>query len=640
MINDATPDFLKNGSTLKLILFGGKGGVGKTTCACATALDLASEYTDKRFLLVSTDPAHCLHNAFADLILPSNLEIRELDAAASMRDFKVKHDQSLKEIAKRGTFLDDVDIQNLLDLSLPGMDELAAYLEIADMLQGGRYNCVLIDTAPTGHTLRLLEMPDLVRRWLVALDTLLAKYRYIRRHFTGDDGLDHLDRFLLEMDGSLNKMEALMHDGNACRFVLVMLAEIMSVEESIDLSAALREKKVPVPEFIVNQLLPANVCSVCTTKRKRQMFALQVALDRLPDKRFWSLPVFASEPQGKALSLLWSQVQPLEKIEQIDPIQFEMPVRIEYPSPLPDQSLKLLVFSGKGGVGKTTMACATALRLHKEYAGLRVLLFSTDPAHSLADCLGVPVKSKPSQVLTGLDAQEINAEAEFDEVRQEYRDELEGFLANALPNIDITFDREVMEHLLDLAPPGLDEIMALTAVMEHLDGGCYDVVVMDSAPSGHLIRLLELPELIGGWLKQFFTLLLKYRHVMRLPKISQRLVFLSRKLKALRTLICDPNKTSLYAVTIPTHLALEKTLEMMANLLTLGVNCKGILINQITPESTCELCHAINQRENSQISRATKVLLPGQTPTKIFLYSDSGNIAKLQTLGDNLYMDY
>jgi arsenite-transporting ATPase len=162
---------------------------------------------------------------------------------------------------------------------------------------------------------------------------------------------------------------------------------------------------------------------------------------------------------------------------------------------------------------------------------------------------------------------------------------------------------------------------------------------MDSAPSGHLIRLLELPESIGGWLKQFFTLLLKYRHVMRLPKISERLVFLSRKLKALRTLICDSNKTSLYAVTIPTHLALEKTLDMIANLLKLGVNCNGILINQITPESACELCRAINQREKDQISRATKVLLPGKTPTKIFLYSDSGNMAKLQALGENLYIN-
>jgi len=72
-------------------------------------------------------------------------------------------------------------------------------------------------------------------------------------------------------------------------------------------------------------------------------------------------------------------------------------------------------------------------------------------------------------VLPGLAAQEIQAEAAFNEIRREYRKELENFLAETLPNLDITFDREVLEHLLDMAPPGLDEIMALTAVMEHLE---------------------------------------------------------------------------------------------------------------------------------------------------------------------------
>ena len=135
MINNVSPAFLECESSLKLIFFGGKGGVGKTTCACATALQWAEGKPDKQFLLVSTDPAHSLHNALADLTLPKNLEVRELDAAASLHDFKAKHDQVLKEIAERGTFLDDEDLQGLMDLSLPGMDELAAYLEIADWLQ-------------------------------------------------------------------------------------------------------------------------------------------------------------------------------------------------------------------------------------------------------------------------------------------------------------------------------------------------------------------------------------------------------------------------------------------------------------------------------------------------------------------------
>jgi arsenite-transporting ATPase len=357
----------------------------------------------------------------------------------------------------------------------------------------------------------------------------------------------------------------------------------------------------------------------------------------LSDVKFWALPLLSLEPFGKALSCLWSHTHPLEEIEQLTETTYHLPLIIEEPCQLPDRSIKLLIFSGKGGVGKTTMACAAALRMRNQYPDLRVLLFSTDPAHSLADCLELAVRSQPTQILPGLDAQEINAEAAFDEVRKEFRDELEAFLTDALPHIDITFDREVMEHLLDLAPPGLDEIMALTAVMEHLDGGCYDVVVMDSAPSGHLIRLLELPELISGWLKQFFSLLLKYRQIMRLPKLSQRLVDLSRKLKSLRVLLCDAEKTALYAVTIPTRLALEKTAEMLISLHKLGITPKGLFINQITPTNNCELCHALNQRESYQIKSAKEVIFFDQPQTLIFLYSDAGGLAGLEALGSNLY---
>ena len=638
MMDNVLPAFLKDDLSLKLIFFGGKGGVGKTTCACATALKLSLGQPDKPYLLVSTDPAHSLCDSLAGLILPKNLEVLELDAVASLNKFKRRHEKVLEEIAERGTFLDEEDLQSLMDLSLPGMDELSAYLEIAEWLQQKRYHCIVIDTAPTGHTLRLLEMPDLVRRWLVGLDTLLAKHRYIRRHFTGDNRLDHLDRFLLEMDDSVKVMEKLMIDPASCRFVIVMLAEMMSVEESADLARTLSGRKIPTPELIVNQLLPANDCPVCSTRRKMQMLSLSLALNRLREQQFWTLPLLPVEPSGGALSTLWSQVRSIEQIDQPIKSAFELPIRVEEPSPLPNRSSKLLIFSGKGGVGKTTMACATALRMHEQYPDLRIILFSTDPAHSLADCLGIAVKGRPTPIFPGLDAQEINAEVAFDEVRREYRSELEDFLADALPHVDITFDREVMEHLLDLAPPGLDEIMALTAVVEHLSAGCYDVVVMDSAPSGHLIRLLEMPGIIGGWLKQFFSLLLKYRHVMRLPKLSERLVDLSRKLKALRILLSDPDKTSLYAVTIPTNLALEKTSEMLLSLHQLGIGTKAMLINQITPESDCELCRALNQREDQQIEKAREVLFVDLPKTRIYLHSNTGGLARLTMLGSKLFL--
>lgn len=635
MNNAASPSFLDD-STEGMVFFGGKGGVGKTTCACATAVKMAIHRPNKSFLLFSTDPAHSVLDVLADIKLPPNLEVRELDAAVSLRGFKAKYEHILQEIAQRGTFLDHEDLQAVMSLSLPGMDELAAYLEVADWLKKGRYDCLVVDTAPTGHTLRLLEMPELIRRWLGALDTLLAKHRFIRQHFTGDESPDYLDHFLLDMDASLKAIEDLMKDRDRCRFVLVMLAEVLSANESMDLALALCELKIPMNDLIVNRMLPANDCPTCQAGRRRQWRALTGVAQLLQKKNFWALPLFGEEPRGENLYKVWSEVTRLNISGPRPAYKDNLPMRVEGAAPLPASALRLLLFAGKGGVGKTTLACATAMRLHNERPSQRLLLFSADPAHSLSDCLQVAIKGKPTPILPGLDAQEIDAEAAFAEIRAEYREELDNFLDQRTQNLDITFDREVMENLLDLAPPGLDEIMALTAVREHLGSGHYDVVILDAAPSGHMIRLLELPELIGEWLKLFFSLLLKYRQIMRVPHLSERMVKLSRELKALRSLLQDPALTALYVVTIPTQLALEKTAEMTDALQRLGVHFKTLFINQITPPSDCPLCLALNRREVIQIKRI-RAMFAQQAQTRVFRQARSEGMSKLAKLGAILY---
>jgi arsenite-transporting ATPase len=480
-------------------------------------------------------------------------------------------------------------------------------------------------------------MPELIRRWLTALDTLLAKHRYLRQRFRGDNQLDHLDEFLLGMNDSLKAMHGLITDEQRCGFVLVMLAEAMSVEESLDLAMALNKKHVFLFGIIVNQLLPENNCPSCCAERSRQSIALKDVLERLPNPVFWTLPLLAIEPRGKLLCNLWSEVSLLDKNAVITPkSDYKLPLRVENPMPLPVSTSRLLIFAGKGGVGKTTLACATALRLHQEHPELRILLFSTDPAHSLSDCLQIKVQRQPTLVLATVDAQEISAEADFDKIRRDYRFELETFLQEALPHLDITFDREVMEHLLDLAPPGLDEMMALTSIMEHLEHQRYDLIIVDAAPSGHLLRLLELPELIRDWLKLFFSLLLKYRKVMRLPHLSEKLVQLSRELKSLRLLLQNTEQTELYAVTLPTHLAVEKTYEMTCSLQQLGITTKALFINQITPASDCELCLAVAGREALSLAQI-QAILPNHPQARIFRQADPSGLTELTALGAALF---
>ena len=180
----------------------------------------------------------------------------------------------------------------------------------------------------------------------------------------------------------------------------------------------------------------------------------------------------------------------------------------------------------------------------------------------------MPVGGAPTPVCRGLAALEIDAATEFKALRMLYADELKGFLESLLTGVDLAFDREAMEKILDLAPPGLDEVIALTRAMELLEEGAYQTLVLDCAPTGHLIRFLEMPDLIDRWLKVFFGLFLKYRQIFRLPRVAQRLVQVSKHLKHWRNLLADSNRCALNAVTIPTDMAFEETA-----IQTLGKGC-------------------------------------------------------------------
>ncbi|WP_295885834.1 ArsA family ATPase [uncultured Thiohalocapsa sp.] len=654
------PGFLE-AAGLMLLFFGGKGGVGKTSCACAAAFAIARRRPDEPILLLSTDPAHSVSDALASLHAPGNLEVLQLDADASLRAFRERHRALLREISQRGTLLDNDDIDALLEVALPGLDELAAYLELADWIEQARYACIVVDTAPTGHALRLLAMPGLVRRWLDALDALLAKHRYLRRRFGGDARPDHLDDFLARLDRSRGTLVERLTDAERCRFVPVTLAERMSVAETQDLLGLLGAQAIPVSDLVVNRLVPASpcehaagdgpeaaahdLCPVCAAERERQIAALAPLRALAPDARLLGLPLLADEPRGADLAGLFEQATTVPEAARpaaasaAATAPWTLPVQVAHAAPLPPPGLRLLVFAGKGGVGKSTLACATALHLNRVRPAQRLLLFSTDPAHSLADALGRPVGSEPTLVRPGLEAQEVDAEGAFAAIRAAYRDELERLLMNHLGSLDITFDRQVMERLLDLAPPGLDEVMALTTAIDHLDADRYDLIVLDAAPSGHLLRLLELPELIGDWLKLFFQLLLKYRDILRLPRLSEQLVALSRATKRLRALLADPHRTRVQVVSVATALGLAETGDLTAALADLSIAAPVLALNQLTPpgpaDCRCALCSALRRRESEQVAAAAR--FAPMHRTLVYRQHEPAGLDDLAALGAAFY---
>jgi arsenite-transporting ATPase len=309
---------------------------------------------------------------------------------------------------------------------------------------------------------------------------------------------------------------------------------------------------------------------------------------------------------------------------------------VEGPPPCPSPDLTFLIFAGKGGVGKTVLACATGVRLAQEYPGKEILLFSTDPAHSLADCLDTSLGPQPVRLSPSLTAMEMDAPGEFAALKWRYRQELEKFLHTAWENFDVPFDRQVLERMLDLSPPGLDEIMALIRIMEFLEQGRYDMFILDAAPTGHLLRLLELPELVDQWLKTFFGLLLKYRLTFRLPDLSQRLVRISQDLKVLRNLWRDPSRTALFAVTILTEMAFQETSDLLAVCERLGMAAPVLFLNLATPPWDCSLCSALIRRE-AQIRDKFHGAFAGSQQTIIYRQREPRGLKLLEVLGQALY---
>lgn len=623
---------------LRLLLFGGKGGVGKTTCAAATAVYYARDQRQQRFLLVSTDPAHSLNDSLGDFTPPENLTILEFDAQACLTEFKSKHLSQLREIASRGTFLDDEDINQFMDLSLPGLDELMAFLEISQWAEDGRYRCIVVDSAPTGHTLRLLAMSEFIEKWLDALDTLLAKHRYMKKQFTGTYKPDELDDFLLDLKSSVNRMKALLADPVRCRFVPVMLAEVLCIQETHMLLDELKRLQITVDDIVVNRIYPASDCPNCSNRHRQQVAEIANIAAGSAQHTLAAIPMYPREIRGvAALQQFWDNTIALPEsvAEAADP-QSGIRPEVMHPAPLPGADAKLLMFAGKGGVGKTTLACASALRLAQSHNGKEILLFSTDPAHSLSACLEKSINASPTRLMPGLSAMEIDAGAEFESLKQQYADELANFLSNLSSTLDLTFDREVMERVMDLSPPGVDEVMALTLVMEYLDQDRFDLLILDSAPTGHLVRLLETPEIIDQWLKVFFNLFLKYKRIFRLPNISQRMVKISKTLKLLNKILTDTDASALFGVTIITEMALSETRDLLAACQRMHIRMPSLFLNMATPPSDCRLCSSLRRMEEKLIDKYQDVF-PDQYQPIIYQAGDIRGAERLGQLERVLY---
>ena len=242
------PSFLTN-PNLSLICFGGKGGVGKTTSAAATALYLAKNNPQKHILLASIDPAHSLMDSLIDKDLFKNLMVWEIDAYTSFQQFMKRHSNTLKIIMERGTFLDNTDISALFSTSLPGIDELMGMVELVDLLENDTYDTIVLDTAPTGHTVKFLQMPHLITKWTQLLDLMMEKHRYMSKLYRRSYQPDDTDAFIDAFSNGAKKVERVLRN-KSCEFVPVMLPEALSIKETKAFLSTLNKYRIPVKTLL------------------------------------------------------------------------------------------------------------------------------------------------------------------------------------------------------------------------------------------------------------------------------------------------------------------------------------------------------------------------------------------------------
>ncbi|QYO64811.1 ArsA family ATPase [Leptolyngbya sp. 7M] len=248
---------------------------------------------------------------------------------------------------------------------------------------------------------------------------------------------------------------------------------------------------------------------------------------------------------------------------------------------------------------------------------------------------------------------EVDAGAEFAALRETYREELEGVLDSMFRSVDASLDREAMERLLDLAPPGLDECMALLRILEQLerrgpDGSpWYDTIVVDTAPTGHMLRLLELPEVIQPWLSGLFAVFIKYDRVFRLPRLQARLVEISRGLKRLRGMLTDRSRCGVRVVSILTSMAHAECEDLVSALGRMGVGVDTIFLNLATsPEdgtiapssggSESGLAGALRRREAGVRARYD-ASFPGIPRVVVHRVGDPRGLEGLTPLARGLY---
>lgn len=562
----------------KFLFFSGKGGVGKTSMACTTAV----YYADRglKTLIVTTDPAANLSDVFEQKIghkitkinNTQNLCAMEIDPDEATNEYKENLLSPMREVF-------DEEMIKIADeqLSGPCTEEMASFDRFIDFMEIDDYDIIIFDTAPTGHTIRLLELPI---DW--------SKHIEESAEGTGQTCMGPVS-MIQDSKDKFDRAIAKLRDTSQTDFIFVMQPEQTSLDETIRASHELKELGISTTKVIINGFIPEDEALIpfFRSRYDMQQNYLNKAKDIFKELSIDTMELFDSELKGVdrfriSASILFegNKIKKTTNIEykNIDEINIEKNEAIKSLIIPKKNSVRNVFFSGKGGVGKTVMACITAVKTANE--GFKTLLLTTDPAAHIGKVLDKPIEDNPSKVdgCPNLYAAKIDPKVAF----KEYKEMI-------LKDAKSKFSEQTIATMEEeLNSPCTEEMAAFQKFISYASEEEYDVIVFDTAPTGHTLRLLELPM---DWSKQ---IQMKAGVNAEISEDDKRQ---KEKFDRVIATMKDKDKTTFSFVMYPERTPIIEAYRASEELKTVGIETQMVIANLIIPEEQATTPFFRNRRK-------------------------------------------
>jgi arsenite-transporting ATPase len=518
------------------LFFTGKGGVGKTSIASATAIQLAN--SGKRVLIVSTDPASNLDDVFQ---VPLSVEPIAISGVSGLYAANLDPEEAArmyreKVVGPYRSVLPDAAIANIEEqLSGACTVEIAAFDEFSKLLASpdihGQYDHIVLDTAPTGHTLRLLQLP---KAWTGFLEE--------SQH--GASCLGPLSGLGDKKDLYTETVSALA-DGTRTTMILVARPDRSALTEAARASHELQEIGIRNQQLVLNGLLlEPGEDQTAQLFCNRQAAALELTPESLKNLPISMVPLNSRGLTGiPALKTMFQVQQGTFQKERIDLVDSEPKHLLPILEQLSAKSRGVIMTMGKGGVGKTTIAAAIAIGLADK--GFDVHLTTTDPAAHLEFALG---QAHDASTLT---VSRIDPKA----VTEQYKQKVIAQNAQHLDKDGLSLLEE------DLASPCTEEIAVFRAFSEAVEKSSSGFIVLDTAPTGHTLLLVDAAEAY-------------HREVLRSTgEIPDHIRHLLPRLR-------NPEETDVIIVTLPEATPVLEAERLQADLRRAGIEPSWWVVNQ------------------------------------------------------------